>query len=527
MNRRQWLHRLGQQAAWMAWTSLFASNARPVSATEGWRSAQPLFTLGVASGEPRPASVVLWTRLAPSPLEPDGGMPPRPVAVTWEVALDEQFKQVVRQGTVWTDQQRAHSVHVLADHLPSHQRLYYRFTAGGQRSPVGRTRTAPNVADRPDRLRLALTSCQHYEMGHFSVHREIARQDIDLVLFVGDYVYLYDVPPYMRVRRHPRAIGRTPDLHEYRIHHASYKLDPDLQQAHAQHPWLLMWDDQEIRNDYDGWQDPQNKLDVASFLALRQRAYRAYFEHLPVSPVREPQGSGMPMLGEYTWGQLARLLLLDTRQYRSAPLCTDPVRAPADGRLLWQCEAMQTPTPSVLGHTQEQWLGQRLRAGQTRWELVAQTTQVSPNTFHTPAGSLAYADGWDAYPAARQRLMDAFAAAPGHRVVCLGGDVHRHVAARLRRQATGPHSPVVASEFVSSSITSKGVSELLNDWIRAGNPDIVHCRSDQRGYALLDVTDHQVACTFKATPHPVLPDATLHDQARFVVRQDGQGPVPA
>lgn len=523
-SRRDWLRTASRQAAWLAWAGLFAAEGQAQTSTPIWRPSTHAFTLGVASGEPRPNSVVIWTRLAPAPLQADGGMPHHAVAVRWEVASDEQFSRVVQRGTVVTDARRAHSVHVDVNGLASDRHYFYRFLLPNQTSPIGRTRTAPAPNAPVSRLRMALASCQHYEMGHFTAHRDIASSHLDVVLFVGDYVYLYDIKGPLRIRRHALALDDEPSLADFRVHHASYKLDADLRAAHAAHPWLLMWDDQEIRNDYDGWTDPQDELEPAAFLALKQRAWRAYFEHLPLSPRRTPTPIGLPMLGDYRWGQLAHLWLLDTRQYRSPRPCSGPLHAPVGGRLLWHCDAMQAPSQSMLGHEQERWLSGQLARSPATWQLLAQTTQISPATLPSLAGPLIYSDGWDAYPGARQRLLDAIAHSQSANVVCLGGDVHRHVAARLRRQANQPNSPVIASEFVTSSITSKGLSEWLNDHVQAGNPDILHCRSDERGYALLDITPTHTRCTFRATDHPVTQHARMRDQARYVITAGVPGP---
>jgi len=524
MNRRQWMTQASQHAASLAWASLFTSHATAQEKTPAWRSADEVFTLGVASGEPRPSSVVLWTRLAPQPMQADGGMPDHNISVRWEVAHDEGFGRIAQRGSVDTDASRAHSVHVEVNGLSSDHHYFYRFLAGGQTSPVGRTRTAPALDSSPKRLRIALASCQHYETGHFAVHREIANSDVDLVLFVGDYMYLYDVGAPWRVRQHLHKVSDDCTLLDYRLQHASYKLDADLRASHAAHPWLLMWDDQEVRNDYDGWTDPEGEWDPAQFLAVRERAYRAYFEHLPVSPKRMPRGLGMAMFNAVQWGSLAQIILLDTRQYRSALPCHDPFRAPKGGRVVWHCPDIAGPEQSMLGAVQERWLSQWLAKSTQRWQLITQTTQISPGYLQLPGEPLRYGDGWDAYPGARDRLMDAIGQASVRNAICLGGDVHRHVAAQLRHRPDDFSSPVIASEFVTSSISSKGLSELMNDALLQGNPDMLYSRSDERGYTLLELDASQLQCTFRATRHPVAAQATLHTQARFVVQDGVPGP---
>jgi alkaline phosphatase D len=446
---------------------------------------------------------VLWTRLAPKPLQPDGGMPAQAVMVRWELAHDARFASIVQQGEAVADPARAHSLHIEVQGLQSGREYFYRFIAAGQSSPVGRTRTAPDPMARNTRLRMALASCQHYEMGYFTAHREIAASDI--------------------VRRHANELDGHFTLANYRIHHANYKLDADLRACHAAHPWLLTWDDHEVRNDYDGLEDPAHEMSVEEFTKVRAAAYQAYFEHLPISPRRAPVGPDAAMFTQYRWGQLADLWLLDTRQFRSGNVC-EGVHAPMDGHLLWRCDAMELPERTVLGVTQEQWLAESLARSTGQWRLIAQTTQIAPGKFKTPLGPLSYADGWDAFPQARDRLMAAIAQPRVPDVVCLGGDVHRHVAANLRLHPTDPSSPIIASEFVTSSIATRGLSELLTGWLKSSNADLLHVRSDERGYALFDISPDLLRCDFRATSHPVRADAKLHTQASYVVERGVAGP---
>jgi len=529
MQRRRLLLQLTQVAAALAWQQVFGPGARaqaPQAAS--WRSSSEAFTLGVASGEPRPQSVVLWTRLAPQPLEPDGGMPPQAIPVHWEVAADQRFTRIVRQGVAVAEPATVHSVHVEVDGLQSGREYFYRFEAGGQRSPEGRTRTAPDPLDDTQRVRLALASCQHYEAGYYVAHREIAQADVDLVLFVGDYIYETQAQAFLRLRRHPHVFPREPEqytLGDYRMHHASYKLDADLRASHAAHPWLMVWDDHDVLNDYTKLTAP-DLPDRLAFVKLRTAAYRAYFEHLPVSPTRAPVGPAMRMHERYEWGQLAEFWTIDGRQFRDPHVCHG-VHAPQRGGLLWACEPSRSPARTMLGEDQEAWLADGLASSTRAWKFIVQPTQIAPGLMKTPFGSLVYADGWDAYPAARERLLSAIAQPRVPDVICLGGDVHRNVAANLRLDPMDPGSPIIASEFVGTSVSSKGLSELITSWMKSGNPDLLHARSDERGYTLLDVSPKQVMCEFRTTPHPARADARLRTQARFVVDRGVPGPRKA
>ncbi len=516
MNRRAMLLRLSRSAAGMAWASLFNSVLAARAAVPLPRGDYP-FTLGVASGMPRPDSVVLWTRLAPQPHAPLGGMPDAPVDLRWEIALDANFSRGLRSGNFTARPEHGHSVHVQVLGLPSATLLFYRFTTRDAVSPIGRTRTAPAADAEVARLRIAVASCQHYEQGAFAAHRDIAEQDLDLVLFLGDYIYESSNPRY-RVRSHEGPAPRT--LQAYRAPHATNNLDPDLRAAHAAHPWLLTWDDHEVENDYANDQSPSG-TPVAEFLARRGAAYKAYFEHMPVAPNMAPHGASMHIHERFTWGRLAELWTLDGRQFRDVQACSNPGRG--GGRVLADCAELALESRSLLGDAQEQWLAHGLAHSERRWKLIGQGSQLSPGGIDSPLGRRIYSDGWDGYPLARERFLRALAQARGGNVVCLAGDVHRHMAAQLRPLGNRPRSPVVAGEFVCSSVTSHGVSEAVMALMRASNPDIVHGRSDERGYALLDVTPSATACEFRATPFPAKTEARLNTQARFVVENGRPG----
>ena len=523
MHRRHVIAHLTRTAAALAWGSLFAASARtgPVPAATSLPMTGYPFALGVASGLPGPDSVVLWTRLAPAPHAPGGGLPPVPITVRWELAQDETFSRGLRQGSVLAWPEHAHSVHLQVNGLPSGTPFFYRFMTGDAVSAVGRTRTAPTPDADVARLRIALASCQHYEQGAFTAHREIAKRDLDLVLFVGDYIYESSNPRY-RLRSHEGPIPST--LEAYRARHATYKLDADLQAAHAAHPWLLTWDDHEVENDYADDLSPSG-LPVAEFLARRAAAYKAYFEHMPLAPGNAPAGASMRVHDRVVWGQLAELWTLDNRQFRSVQGCNEPGKG--GGRVLADCAELGIETRSMLGADQERWLAQGLADSRRRWKLIGQASQISASGVETPVGRRIYTDGWDGYPRARERLLEAVQGARAGNVVCLGGDVHRHVAAHLRERPEDPRSRIIASEFVCSSITSRGVSEAVMEMMRRANPDLVHARSDERGYALIDVTAGSASCEFRATPFPARAGARLSTQAHFSVESGQPGVVAA
>lgn len=518
MQRRHALSRLGRTAAAIALASLFGPPSAPRSAPLSHPSFRDEpFSLGVASGMPRPDSLVLWTRLAPRPHEPGGGLPDAPVRVRWELAEDDTMRRLVQHGEVLARPEHAHSVHVPVAGLAPGRRYFYRFHSGQASSPVGRTATAPAADAEVSRLRLALASCQHYEQGHYVAHREIAASELDFVLFVGDYIY-ESTNPRLRLRSHEGPMPTT--LEAYRRRHATYKLDPALQAAHAAHPWVLTWDDHEVDNDYTNDRSRRDP-DPQRFLRRRAAAYKAYFEHMPVSPSMAPDGPHMRIHDHYSWGRLAGLWTLDGRQHRSPQACPDGQGRPG-GRILHGCDSLDDDRRTVFGVDQEAWLAAGLAASERPWNLLAQSSQITPWGVDTPMGRSVYSDAWDGYPRARERLMQAIAGVRHGQVLTLGGDVHRHVVGQLRLRPNDLDSPVLATEFVTSSLTTRGLPDTAVALMRHANPDLQYARSDERGYAVIDVTPRQAVCEFRSCAHPVLSESRMGRQARFVVEAGRQ-----
>lgn len=509
-NRRDF-HRA---ALWLALGGWGVANGARAAGPPRWGS-DP-FALGVASGQPRPDSVVLWTRLFAPELDAarDTGIP-----VRCEIYADVALRQPVQQRDAMAWPSRGFSVHVLAQGLQPGRDYWYRFTCGQAASGVGHTRTAPGPDADVRRLRLALASCQHFEQGFFAAHREIAARDIDFVLFVGDYIYEGSSPAYT-ARQHGSWTPHA--LDEYRARHALYKRDADLQAAHAAHPWIVTLDDHEVVNDYADDRDPAY-TDPARFLRRRAAAYRAYFEHMPIAIA--PEGPAVRIHDRFAWGRLAELWTLDTRQHRSHHACPDPQRDA--GRSVTNCAELADPSRTMLGAEQERWLAGGLAGSSRRWKLLGQATQVSATGIDTPEGRSTWTDAWDGYPAARQRLLQGIADANVRNVVSLGGDVHRHVAADLRVRPNDAASPVLASEFIGGSVTSRGASQAAMARLRRDNPDVKHARGDERGWALVEVTPEAMYCDMRATPHPVPVDAVFTSRARFTVEAGRAGVQPA
>lgn len=258
------------------------------------------FTLGVTSGDPLPDSVVLWTRLAPKPLQADGGMLDRQVPVNWKVATDDNMHNVVKDGAAHARPEHAHSVHVEPEGLDPNTEYYYQFRVGPYQSPVGRTKTAPTTDMNVDEFNFAFVSCQRYVDGYYTSHQHLAEEDLDVAFHLGDYIY-EDGGQGSLGRGHepPRECQ---NLADYRIRYAQYKTDPNLQAAHAAFPWIVTWDDHEVENNYA---DEDDGAPPEEFLERRAAAYQAYWEHQPLRRSRMPDGPNLPLYRRFTFGQLA------------------------------------------------------------------------------------------------------------------------------------------------------------------------------------------------------------------------------
>ncbi len=481
------------------------------------RFAQNPFSLGVASGYPQPDSVVLWTRLAPDPLN-GGGMPEANVPVRWEIAADAKFGKIVDKGEALATPQFAHAVHVQAKGLAPAHWYWYRFIAGDAVSAVGRTRSAPAADDARGRLSFAVASCQHYEHGFYAAYRDMAGQNLDFVLHVGDYIYESSWGKG-KVREH--HTGEPYTLADYRNRYAQYRMDPNLQAAHAACPWLVTWDDHEVDNDYarDRSQDADP---VDAFLARRAAAYQAYYEHMPLPPGTFSGGPDMKIYGTHAMGNLARIQLLDMRQYRDYHVCPRPNRKAGGNQVrVAECPERMQPGRSLLGAAQEQWLEQALAASPARWNVIAQTTLMAQADRGPDDTRVVYTDGWDGYPLAREKLLGYVAARRLRNPVVLGGDVHFAAACDLKVDFDNERSPVVASEFVATSISSYGPSRARMEALLAKNAHVKFAYGTRRGYARHEVTPRRWETTFRAVAEVADPQSKVYDLARYVV-EDGR-----
>lgn len=472
-----------------------------------------IFMHGVASGDPVSTSVILWTRVTPTPDSvPGSGVGPD-VQVRWEVAADPDFRDVVRAGVVTARAAQDHTVHVDPYGLRPGTVHWYRFTVldgeqAGRSSRIGRTRTAPGEGEDVEKLTMAVCSCANLEAGYFSAYGDIARRagegEIDVVVHMGDYIYEYASGQYAGkygvVRPHvPTWEIRT--LADYRSRHGHYRRDVELQDAHAAAPWVVTWDDHEIAD--DSWSDGAEGHGAfhGEWAVRRDAAMQAYLEWLPVRATSPSRGGHL--YRTLRFGGLAELHMLDLRSYRSAPGMMRPA-------------ARHAPDRTIMGSRQFGWLSDRLATADARWNLIGTSVMMSPlNLLHVDeairsrlmqmvgtdvAGTPVNVDQWDGYVADRDRLLEQLASRHAHgRTVFLTGDIHSEWAGHIRHG-----EQVVAAEMVCSSVTAANVDEILGATednpvsqtaerhVLAHNRHISHVDLDAHGYAVLTVHPHHV-----------------------------------
>jgi alkaline phosphatase D len=508
--RRRLLMKAALGTALMPWL------ARPGGASEKALFTDYPFRLGVASGTPTASSVVLWTRLCPDALH-DGGMGVQQVALRWEVAADEAFANVVRRGEWMAMAGRAHSAHVAVDGLSPDRWYWYRFVAGNEVSPTGRTRTLPAAGAEPSRLRFALASCQHYEYGYFSAYQHMREEDPDLVFFVGDYIYEYSADAG-RVRAHSTPEPRT--LADYRTRHAQYHLDPDLQAMRRAVPWCMTIDDHEVMNDWAG--DTGEDLDP-NFIQRRADALQAYFEHVPLPMEALLADRRLALYRSLDFGNTARFHVLDDRQYRDAEACPRPGMGGSSYVTDAACPERRNPARTLLGAAQERWLDRSLAESRARWNVIVQQTLMSELRDPENDGMHYWTDAWDGYPAARQHVLDGLARHRVRNPIVIGGDYHSTFVSNVKADFSRPESATIATEFVGTSITSPAMPDEIFRKRVAVSPHIHYANSLRRGYLLFDVGKAGVDVAVRTLDDVRTHDAPCVTERRFRVAEGTPG----
>jgi alkaline phosphatase D len=482
------------------------------------------FSLGVASGSPKHNSVVLWTRLMSDASTGNPQFANADVTVKWEVADDEGFRVNRREGQVVALAALAHSVHLELDGLQSDRWYFYRFQFGDAQSATGRTRTLPHPEAMVQKLRVAYASCQRWEHGYFSAYHHMCQENLDLVLFLGDYIYEY-VGAVNSVRL-PTG-GWVRSLADYRERYALYRSEKSLQAMHAQCPWLITWDDHEVSNDYAGLERGQSGNISFNFAAQRAQAYQAFYEHMPLraSALTQSiqglaQGAELRIYGQVAFGKLANIYLLDDRQYRDRQVCN---RADGYGSGFVnpdQCEDWFNPKRSLLGAQQSVWLDQAFAKAQTdarTWNVVAQQTIFGRRDFRVGEGLTLWNDGWDGYSAARQQMTQSMQNNALKNPVLIGGDVHENWVGHVMADAYKDNSAKVGVEFCGAGITARSAGNAKLPARLAENPHFIFADSERKGYGVVEFTAKQIQTELRVVDDVRQPDTKIETLAKFEV----------
>ncbi|MET9024477.1 alkaline phosphatase D family protein [Nocardia sp. NPDC004168] len=523
--------------------TLFKGSAAAATATAvlgggDAEAATPVFRHGVASGDPLADGVIVWTRVTVSDDATPGSGLGDPATVRWEIAADERFASVAASGAVTTSADSDHTVKVDVSGLAPGVEYFYRFTALGQTSPVGRTKTAPATADTPDRLRFGVVSCSNWEAGYFGAYRHLtARTDLDAIVHLGDYIYEYGRGKYGgrngAVRPHDPA-NETVSLTDYRIRHAQYKTDPDLLGLHATLPFICTWDDHESAD--NSWSGGANNHDPAtegSWADRRAASAQAYLEWMPVRA--SGSGADVRIYRRLRFGTLAELTMLDLRSYR------DQEAKPGAN---WR-EA-DDPARTITGKAQMEWLTAGLASAPVRWKLVGNSVMIAPLVFPPlePATTAAITstmgvpqsgpslngDQWDGYTADRTRLFRAIIDQQISDVLFLTGDIHSSWAADLPVDvASYPGGVTAGAEFVVPSVTSTSIGDMVHtnsapiaEAIKTVNRHLRYVELDSHGYGVLEITPDHAQMDWYYLLDVADPNSDVRYGASFAVRSGGR-----
>jgi len=500
------------------------------SSTRGWAAGDP-FSLGVASGAGRSDGFVLWTRLAPEPLSPTpqtpGGMRGGDVTLGYEIATDADLREIVRRGEATAEQAFAYSVHLDVRGLEPGRPYWYRFTSGDAASRIGRAATLPAPDAMPERMRFAFVSCANYEHGFFSAYRHLADENPEFVLFLGDYIYETIEQKRPTVRKHSDGIEAA-TLPTYRNRYAQYRLDPDLQRLHAEVPVFVTWDDHEVSNDYgDKWSERFD--DPQLFLMRRAAAYQAFYEHMPVRPILSlPNGPIMRVYDRFRVGDLFEVSIIDGRQYRSRQACYAP---PFNGGMHLEsdasCPERRDPGRTMMGFAQEAWLASGLANTKAKWNLIAQDVLMAQYRVRQGDTFVVSTDVWDGYPANRSRLLKRIQETQVANPVVFSGDIHSFFANDLRLDFDDPNSPIVASEFVGTSISSYGPPHELIAQALPDNPHVHFFESRRRGYVCVDLERAHMLVQMRVISDAHDPNAAISTLKTFAVESGKPGVAAA
>jgi alkaline phosphatase D len=513
-NRRTFIRQGIRLGTLLAASTLSAS---ALGATRLARVSDNPFYLGLASGDPRPDSVVIWTRLARETL---GNTLSRnePVAVDYEIAEAANFSTIYRKGSAAALPELGYSVHVDLQGLNPGKEYYYRWMIGGEVSNVGRTKTAPAIDATPENFRFGFASCQQYEHGYFTALDHMAKENFDLIVHLGDYIY-EETWGDENVRHHNAP--EIYNLDDYRARYELYKKDLDLQTAHASAPWAVTWDDHEVDDNY------ANAIAVdeqtpEQLLIRRAAAYQAFYEFMPIRLPSGIQGASMQIYRPLQFGTLMDITVLDTRQYRSDQACRDGMKP--------SCDEHRDPNRTLLGDAQKDWLFKRLRNSEATWNVMAQQVMMGRLLRRNEQNEEMYLmDIWDGYPGERDELLARLKAAETPNPIVLTGDIHSNWVNNILSDFSQEGSEVIATEFVGTSITSGGDGSDITSTTAQTLSDNPHIKfyNRQRGYVSCSLSkdlwqsDYKILDKVTEAGHPI------RTRASFVVEAGSPGALEA
>jgi alkaline phosphatase D len=478
------------------------------------------FVLGVASGDPLPDAVVIWTRLM---VPPGTG----PSSLRWEVMTDEQT-ETVAHGAATARPEHGHSVHVDVSGLDPATTYRYRFMVGDHASEVGRTRTAPAPDDSPGGLRFAVASCQAFQTGWYSAYRHLSAEDLDVVFFVGDYIY--ELETSLEVRPHGLAPPQT--LDEFRRFYEVNKADPDLQAAHGAFPWVMTWDDHEVEDNYANLEPGavgramSDDADEA-FPAKRAAAYQAWWEHAPVR-LPPPESGALQIYRSFAFGDLAKAVVLDNRQYRtSIPTGEGAGNLPRGAGGGPQLPGALAEDATYLGAEQEAWVETELSGSSSIWNVIVQQTVIAEFDRAPADPDRGFSmDSWDGYVAARRRLLGFVNDNGIENLVSVGGDIHSSAVTDLQLDYGSAGSEVIGSEFVGPSITA--LEKLPDGFVESArtNPHVHFYDIERHGYLRCELTRDELRVDYRYVTAIDDPQADIETGSSWRVRAGSPGAAP-
>ncbi|MBY0506625.1 MAG: alkaline phosphatase D family protein [Bryobacteraceae bacterium] len=479
-----------------------------------WPLVNPVFTAdpfsaGVASGDPLPDGMILWTKLIADPRKKQSWQSGS-VAIYWTVASDALMRNVVAGGTAYATPDFDHALHIDVRGLAPNRWYWYQFSAPGFVSDIGRTKTAPATAI--PQVNFALASCQNYEHGYYNAYRHLANEDLDFVLFLGDYIY-ENASCYCGVRRQPTTAAVT--LADYRNRYALYRTDADLRRAHQMFPWIVTWDDHDVANNYAGL-TPATGANK-TFAQRRAAAYQAFYEWLPIRLPAPMTSASARIYRRLDFGPMMSMYVLDCRQYRSVQACGNWDQAP--------CAGMYDASRTMLGAAQEQWLTAEMAASNATWDVLASSIMLTKFDEYPGNGEIYNMDTWSGYEASRLRLLNSFAQTNTPNPVVVSGDSHASWACDLKLDFRNVNAPAVGTEFAGTSISSDGDGSDTPSDVAAqllDNPQ-VKFYSGKRGYVRCAVTPDRFQADYRVVDRVTVPASFVSTKASYLADRGRPG----